>query len=113
MYGAERPALGSGNIASGTPLLTDTRRYDMHDWNLAYTPLPPEDANINLDNPEFNGLVIAPSEFNTSATVYSIQFTFLNLTGPVDASATRIIATAEDVRGNESQDEFVTPTIDK
>jgi hypothetical protein len=94
-------------FASGAGEAVDVRRYDMTEWNLAYTPLPPDDANINMDAPDFNGMHIAPSSFGTDSELYQVQLIFNDLSGPDDVTGLVVRVSAEDVKGNTSQTEYI------
>ncbi len=83
--------------------MLDSHTYDMTAWNLAYTPLPPEDANVNMDNPEFNGVLVAPAELSSRSEFYEVQFTFTELLGPEDPASLAVTAVAEDLRGQKAE----------
>ena len=65
-------------------------------------------ANVHMDNAmssdskigEFNGEYIAPSQFNTTSSNYTLSVTFTKLNGLDDASALCIQAMAYDIKGN-------------
>ena len=91
------------DISVAPPVRTGQHSYDIQEWNLNYTPLPPEDASINLDNPDFNHVQVNPNSFTTDSTNYQIQFIFPGLIAPIDPNHTSITATATDIMGNSTQ----------
>jgi hypothetical protein len=89
--------------------LVDEHTFDMRDWNLMFTPLPPEDENVNMDNPDFNGVAVDPEPFVTASELYVVHFTFGELSGPADPATTVVTATAVDVMGNASEATWSAP----
>jgi hypothetical protein len=92
-------------MIDGHAQLVDEHSYDMEAWNLAFTPLPPDDAHINMDDPDFNGVNVSPEPFGTASESYIIHFTFSDLNAPQDAASTLIRAVATDVMGGMTEDE--------
>jgi len=88
-----------------TTTLLDEQSFDMNQWNFEFTPLSPEDATVNLDDADYNGVHVEPESFVTASTEYVIHFTFNELTGPANPSNLVVRAVATDVKGNANEDE--------
>lgn len=80
--------------------LLDTHTFALNEWNFDYTPLPPDDANTNLDSDSFNGVVVAPAQFNASSESYDITMTFTDLIGPANPAQLVVTAVAKDLWGH-------------
>lgn len=76
------------------PIVLASNNFDANNWNYLYTD------DFDLDNPDFNGILISPSEFNSSSEIYKIQFKFYDL--PIKSNYYRLFITvkATDVKGN-------------
>jgi len=54
----------------------DQQSYDMMEWNFLY-------SLAEMDDPDFNGMHVAPAMFNASSSIYSLNLIFKEINGDV------------------------------
>lgn len=82
----------------GSTLLSE-QTFDIEDWNRTFTQ---DTSDALVDNPDNNGIHVAPEKFNNTIGTYAIAFTFKNLKGPATSSSLRVHVEAMDVHGHTS-----------
>jgi hypothetical protein len=91
----------SFDVSSGTALdgLTPLaeQAYDVDQWNSTYTQA---DSDALVDDPNLQGISVAPVKFSVTASEWTTSFAFKELTGASTAGMFRVRVRATDARGN-------------
>jgi hypothetical protein len=74
----------------------DQQSYDMMEWNLLY-------SLAEMDDPDFNGMHMAPAMFNASSSIYSLDLIFKEINGVADIDDLLIKVRAIDINGTYSE----------
>jgi len=113
---------GSGAIVAQAPwqsfydfdLFSLTFTHTANDWNNPSCPFfsahtGSYDAEFHLRDPDFNGVLVEPEDFNGSSTEQVLHFTFTAETPPADPSHARILVRAWNIQGQYSEVSWSTP----